>query len=598
MRFFLKEKSNIDNNDKVNLYAYVSKYVLTQYYGRGYIISWLVIASLFLTGSELLIPLFVGDLIDTITLGREHKSEINNLFLIIIGLGFFSVCFRDVIFRLIIKFTSSIMRDMTINLFSQIQRLTTEWHINNRAGSTIRKLSRGVQAIDLFNYIIFIELIPGFFILSGASLLIGMHWPIAGFAVGISILIFMLITFTLVQRYISPAAKKANSADADLNGTISDVISCNLLVKSFAQESTEDLRVNKEAKEWHAQLARFWHRSATAGSIQYVMLVGLNAILISIGLGLWFYGHATPGDVTYIITTYAIINTYLRSMENNIRNLQRSINEMEDLAYLMDEKTEKYNTEMFCEKKSQGSSISFDNVSFRYPSQHNMLYKNFNLSIQPGEKIGVVGYSGSGKTTFIKLLQRLYDIQSGTIRIDGKDIKDISIHCIRSNISIVSQEPILFHRTLLENITYGTDCNDLSEIHKAAKCSRIHDYIKSLPLGYDTVVGERGLKLSGGEKQRIALARVMLRHTPIIILDEATSNLDSILEEKIQTEITNRWTGRTLIVIAHRLSTVRQMDRILVFDNGHIVEEGNPASLLSKQGGAYRTLMENQNILI
>ncbi|WP_253073630.1 ABC transporter ATP-binding protein [Sodalis ligni] len=209
--------------------------------------------------------------------------------------------------------------------------------------------------------------------------------------------------------------------------------------------------------------------------------------------------------------------------------------------------------------------------------------------------MGVVGHSGGGKTTFVKLLQRLYEVERGTIRVDGIDIKDVDIEYLRNHISIVSQEPLLFHRTLLENIGYGNENVCLADIHGAAKRARIHDFIMSLPEGYDTVVGERGLRLSGGEKQRVAIARIMLSQTPIIVLDEATSNLDSISEAEIQNEIEKSWSGRTLIVIAHRLSSVRDMDRILVFADGQIVEEGDHETLLLKKDGNYRALMEKQN---
>ncbi|WP_213992792.1 ATP-binding cassette domain-containing protein [Sodalis sp. dw_96] len=268
---------------------------------------------------------------------------------------------------------------------------------------------------------------------------------------------------------------------------------------------------------------------------------------------------------------------------------------MEDLVTFMEVPVEVGRDEVVTAKSIDGGSIVFKNVDFRYPGQEKLLYHNFNLSIAAGERIGVVGYSGGGKTTFIKLLQRLYEIDRGTIKIDGINIKDVNIEYLRNHISIVSQEPLLFHRTLLENISYGNENVCLADIHDAAKRARIHDFITSLPDGYDTVVGERGLRLSGGEKQRVAIARIMLRQTPIIVLDEATSNLDSISEAEIQNEIETGWSDRTLIVIAHRLSSVRYMDRILVFAEGQIVEEGDHASLILKKQGNYRTLMDKQN---
>jgi len=580
---------------RVNPYCEIVNFSFEQYAGRRLQIICIVGTSVLLTCSELFIPVFVGRLVDIISKGANNFPDTVSLLAMIVILGMISVFLRDIIFRVIIYFTSGIMRLLMVNVFSHIQRLSTEWHIHNRAGSTIRRLSRGVLAMDLFNYLIFIELIPSAFILIGATIIIGMHWPIAGAIVGTSLLAFVCTTLLLVRRYIYPAAQVANDADAVLNGTISDAISCNMLVKSFASESKEEDRVRSEAAAWHSHLIHFWHRSATAGSIQYGMLVALNGVLIGTGLWLWQRGYASPGDVTYIITTYAIINGYLRGMEHNIRSLQQSVNEMEDLVIFMRVPLETGRHEGSPTKIINGGSIIFQNVDFRYPGQDKLLYHNFNLSITAGERIGVVGHSGGGKTTFVKLLQRLYEIERGTIKIDGVDIKDVNIECLRNHISIVSQEPLLFHRTLLENITYGNENVCLADIHDAAKRARIHDFIMNLPDGYNTVVGERGLRLSGGEKQRVAIARIMLRQTPIIILDEATSNLDSISEAEIQNEIERSWSNRTLIVIAHRLSSVRDMDRILVFADGQIVEEGDHETLLLKQDGNYRMLMDKQN---
>ncbi|WP_413723707.1 ABC transporter ATP-binding protein [Sodalis sp. RH16] len=581
--------------ERANPYWKIVNFSLGQYAGRRLQIICLIGTSFLLTCSELFIPVFVGRLVDTLSKGASHFQDTYSLLAMIVILGIISVFLRDIIFRVIIYFTSGIMRLLTVNIFSHIQRLSTEWHIHNLAGATLRKLSRGVQAMDLFNYLIFIELIPSAFILIGATLMIGWHWPMAGVIVGTSLLVFVCITLSLIQKYIYPAAKVANDADAVLNGTISDAISCNMLVKSFASESKEEARVRSEAAAWRSHLVRFWHRSCTAGSIQYVMLVALNGVLIGTGLWLWQRGYASPGDVIYIITTYAIINGYLRGMENNIRSLQRSVNEMEDLVTFNKVPVEAGRDETVTTKSINGGSIVFKNIDFRYPGQDKLLYKNFNLSIAAGERIGVVGHSGGGKTTFVKLLQRLYEIERGNISIDGINIKDVNIECLRNHISIVSQEPLLFHRSLLENISYGNENVFLADIHDAAKRARIHDFIMSLPDGYDTVVGERGLRLSGGEKQRVAIARIMLRQTPIIVLDEATSNLDSISEAEIQSEIESSWSNRTLIVIAHRLSSVRDLDRILVFADGQIVEEGDHETLLLKKDGNYKALMEKQN---
>ena len=222
------------------------------------------------------------------------------------------------------------------------------------------------------------------------------------------------------------------------------------------------------------------------------------------------------------------------------------------------------------------------------------LFTDLSLDLRAGERVGLVGRSGSGKTTFVKLVQRLYDVSGGRILIDGQDIAQATQQSLRSQIAIVQQEPILFHRTLAENIAYGRPGASLIEIEQAAQLANAHDFIMRLPKGYGTLVGERGVKLSGGERQRVALARAFLADAPVLILDEATSSLDSESEALIQEAMERLMKGRTAIVIAHRLSTVQSLDRILVFDHGDVVEQGNHAVLMARSGGIYRSLFERQ----
>ena len=238
--------------------------------------------------------------------------------------------------------------------------------------------------------------------------------------------------------------------------------------------------------------------------------------------------------------------------------------------------------------------IRFDDVTFHYGSHLLPLYRDFSVSIRPGERVGLVGHSGSGKTTFVKLIQRLYDVNKGRILIDGQDIAGVTQASLRSQLAIVQQEPILFHRSLAENIAYGRPGASQAEIEQAAKQASAHDFICRLPKGYATMVGERGVKLSGGERQRVAIARAFLADAPILILDEATSSLDSESEVLIQQAMERLMVGRTTLIIAHRLSTVKALDRLLVFDRGRIVEEGRHEALVRLDGGIYRRLFERQ----
>lgn len=238
--------------------------------------------------------------------------------------------------------------------------------------------------------------------------------------------------------------------------------------------------------------------------------------------------------------------------------------------------------------------ITFDKVTFHYGNHRLPLYRDFSVEIASGERVGLVGHSGSGKTTFVKLIQRLYDVSAGRILIDGQDISEVAQASLRGQIAIVQQEPILFHRSLAENIAYAKPNASQAEIEHAAKLASAHDFIANLPKGYGTLVGERGVKLSGGERQRVAIARAFLADARILILDEATSSLDSESEVLIQQAMERLMVGRTTLVIAHRLSTVRALDRLLVFDRGRIVEEGSHGELIRLNGGIYRRLFERQ----
>ena len=295
-----------------------------------------------------------------------------------------------------------------------------------------------------------------------------------------------------------------------------------------------------------------------------------------------------------MLTSYAVVHGYLRDVGQHVHNLQRSVNDMEELVAMHSLPFGVPDRPGATAMDVTAGEIAFERVTFHYGGHIEPLYRDFSLTIKAGEKVGLVGRSGSGKTTFVKLVQRLYDVTDGRIAIDGRDIASATQASLRAQIAIVQQEPVLFHRSLAENIAYGRPGASMAQIEQAAKLANAHEFIMRLPKGYGTLVGERSVKLSGGERQRVALARAFLADAPILILDEATSSLDSESEALIQEAMERLMEGRTTIVIAHRLSTVRAMDRILVFDRGKVVEEGRHEMLLTHDGGIYRALFEKQ----
>jgi ATP-binding cassette subfamily B protein len=278
----------------------------------------------------------------------------------------------------------------------------------------------------------------------------------------------------------------------------------------------------------------------------------------------------------------------------HINHLQRSINEMEELVDLHAAPLGLVDRPGAPPIAIAAGEIRFEHVGFHYAGHDTPLYRDMDVTIRAGERVGLVGRSGSGKTTFVKLIQRLHDVTGGRILIDGQDIAAVTQISLRRQIAIVQQEPVLFHRTLAENIAYARPGATMAQIKEAARLANAEEFIARLPKNYQTLVGERGVKLSGGERQRIALARAFLADAPILILDEATSSLDSESEALIQQAVERLMQGRTSIIIAHRLSTVRAMDRILVFASGEVVEQGRHEDLVRLPEGHYRRLFETQ----
>ena len=549
------------------------------------------------TVADLFMPLFSGQLVDAMTLGPSDPAARSAAFTAfggIVVLGLASMILRFIGLQAIVPFTLRIMSDVSRDAFMRVQRFSTDWHANSFAGSTVRKITRGLWALDLLNDTILMALLPSLMVLLGSMILLGLHWSSLGLvvAVGAAIYVPMIVLFS--TRYIAPAARVSNAWDTKVGGTLADAITCNAVVKSFGAEEREDARLARVISRWRKRVRRTWLRYNYTNVAQLSVLLCLRASVIGGALLLWMAGRASPGDVTYVLTRYYIIHAYLRDVGMHINNLQRSVNDMEELVAIHDEAIGIADVAGALPIDIQGGRITFEDVTFHYGGHRAPLYQGLSVDIRAGERVGLVGRSGSGKTTFVKLVQRLHDVSGGRILIDGQDIAKATQHSLRSQIAIVQQDPILFHRSLAENIAYARPGSSMAVIEHAARLANAHEFILRLPKGYGTLVGERGVKLSGGERQRVALARAFLADAPVLILDEATSSLDSESEALIQQAIERLMKGRTSIVIAHRLSTVRSLDRILVFDRGEIVEQGTHAGLAVRSGGIYRGLFELQ----
>jgi ATP-binding cassette, subfamily B, bacterial len=549
------------------------------------------------TIADLFMPVFSGHLVDAMISGAADPAARRAALVAlgaIVALGLASMILRLIGLQAIVPFTLRIMSDVSRDAFMRVQRFSTDWHANSFAGSTVRKITRGMWALDLLNDTILMALLPSLLVLLGSMVLVGLHWPSLGLVIAAGAAVYVPMVVIFSTRYIAPAARVSNAWDTKVGGTLADALTCNAVVKSFGAEAREDTRLARVISRWRVRVRRTWLRYNYTAAAQLSVLLCLRASVIGGAVLLWIAGRASPGDVTYVLTSYYIIHAYLRDIGMHINNLQRSVNDMEELVAIHDEAIGIADVAGAQPIDIQGGRIVFDDVTFHYGGHRAPLYDGLSVDICAGERVGLVGRSGSGKTTFVKLVQRLYDVSGGKILIDGQDIAKATQQSLRSQIAIVQQDPILFHRSLAENIAYGRPGASLAAIEQAARLANAHEFILRLPKGYGTLVGERGVKLSGGERQRVALARAFLADAPVLILDEATSSLDSESEALIQQAMERLMAGRTSIVIAHRLSTVRSLDRILVFDRGVIVEQGTHATLANRAGGIYRGLFERQ----
>lgn len=458
---------------------------------------------------------------------------------------------------------------------------------NNFAGNLSAKLSDVARTIpDIWNIFLFN------FLGSFLSICLAMYtlWTIhTYFALAIAVWALVMIFVMIVRlSQFDFLTQRVAEANARMVGCIVDIITNMLAVRLFARRKFEVENLKPAQQEYlQASLKRryfllkFWFFQGQ-GFVVYQVLV------LYLLITLHFDGKITPGDFGMILTVNLLIVEDLTKLADQLRYFSEywgTVGQALKTIYLPLGQTDKPNAKPLIVSAGE---IKFDQVRFFYKGAEPLFY-NKSVTIEAGQKVGLVGYSGSGKTTFVNLILRLFDLSSGTILIDNQSIKDVTQASLRQAIAMIPQEPSLFHRTIMENIRYGRLEATDQEVIEAAKKANAHLFIMGLPEKYQTLVGERGLKLSGGQRQRISIARAILKNAPILVLDEATSQLDTITEHEIQIALTDFMKDKTTVVVAHRLSTLLSMDRILVFDKGKIVQDGSHNDLVV-QNGLYRTL--------
>lgn len=488
---------------------------------------------------------------------------------------------------------SAMQRDLYLTIFNKLSSETLFFHANKFSGSLVSQSNKLVGATERFWDTIIWSIAPVIVSVVGSVIILGtFFWQFALFLALFSIIFIVVVFFG--SRPMAALNEAEAKASNKLSGQLSDVVSNIVTVKSSGSEANELQHFSVATNDWRKKVL-----ATMKGFLKASTAYSLISTFITVG-SLVFAVYASQRDMLSIATIYLVV-TYTASvtqrlwnMNGIMRSYNRIIGDSQEMIAILTHETHLSDTTNRKLSATKGK-ITLDNITYTHDEgQGDTLFHNFSLYIKPGESVGLVGPSGSGKTTLVKLLLRFADIDSGVIAVDGQDISTITQQSLHRSIAYVPQEPLLFHRSIRENISYTKPSATEKEIIDAAKKSGALSFINELPEGFDTLVGERGIKLSGGQRQRIAIARAILKDAPILILDEATSALDSESEALIQKSLTHLMKERTSLVIAHRLSTIAKLDRIIVLKDGKIVEDGSHESLLSKQG-LYARLWQRQS---
>jgi ATP-binding cassette subfamily B protein len=483
-------------------------------------------------------------------------------------------------------------RDLYRRIFSSLTQQSLTFHSDRFGGALVSQTTKMIGSFERFWDTIIFQIIPSIASVVGATIILSfIFWQYAVFLLALSI-VFIAVVF-LGSRFLLVRNKEEAQASTATNAYVADAVTNVMTIKSHGHEEKElDALVEK---------AEFWRQKSLATMRGFLTVSSGYSFLITIlNVGalvgaIWASEHnvISIGAVYLAITYTFTVGRQLWEMNGIMRNYNRIMgdaHDMTEILALQPSVEDKGSTDLVVKK----GAIAFEGVGFAHDGSKERLFDNFTLTITPGERVGLVGHSGSGKTTLTKLLLRFADIEAGKITIDGQDISEVSQASLRRNIAYVPQEPMLFHRSLRENIAYGKPGATDDEVLEAARQANALEFVQKLPEGLDTMVGERGVKLSGGQRQRIAIARAILKDAPILVLDEATSALDSESEKLIQDALTKLMKGRTSIVIAHRLSTIAKLDRIIVLEDGSIREQDTHEKLL-KQKGIYAGLWSHQS---
>ncbi|SFA70129.1 ATP-binding cassette, subfamily B [Poseidonocella pacifica] len=484
------------------------------------------------------------------------------------------------------------LRQLARETFTHIHRLSLRFHLTRRTGGLSRIIERGVKGVDFLLRFMLLSVGPLILelLLVAIVLFVLFDWRYLAVVSG-TIALYVWFTFRVTEWRVQ-IRRRMNAEDTDANQKAVDSLLNYETVKYFGAENREADRYDRAMQGYETAAVQTANSLAILNTGQSLLITaGLVAVMVMAALGVQD-GSLTVGDFVMVNAYMIQITMPLNFLGTVYREIRQSLVDMREMFDLLGQPSEVQERENAKPITVPAGEIVFDNVRFAYDPERPIL-KGINLTVPPGQTVAIVGASGSGKSTIGRLLFRFYDVTGGAIRIDGQDLRDVTQSSLHDQIGVVPQDTVLFNDTIGYNIAYGRGGATEEDVIEAAKAARIHDFVMRLPEGYDTAVGERGLKLSGGEKQRVGIARTLLKNPPILLLDEATSALDTQTEQEIKVALDRAGEGRTVLIIAHRLSTVAEADLIVVLEDGEIVELGTHGELLQLQR-RYAQLWANQ----